>query len=68
MLGVPWFNGMFAMEMTLREKENVLKNAILNTFGVNNLINFEFGLDPINKGASVEFEADTIYGIIEGGI
>lgn len=66
-LGTQWLDsgGMFDPQVPQREKELVLRRVILETPGVLRLNSFLFRVDNVNKGALVEFSANTIYGVIE---
>jgi hypothetical protein len=63
--GVPWFQNIFTHETSYEQKAKVLKDTIRNTPGVNRLISFEFGIDPVAHVATVEFTAETIFGNVE---
>jgi hypothetical protein len=63
--GVPWFDEMFDVATSKAQKEKNIKVAILNTQNVRQITEFNFGVDPVNKGALVEYSANTTYGPIE---
>lgn len=62
--GVPWLDGMFSMATSYEQKAKILKDVIRNTPGVNRILTFTFGVDPVEHLAQVEFSADTIYGTV----
>ena len=66
-LGIRWFdeNGMFDPKTSIQEKEFRIKKAILSAPGLQSLTFFNFSVDPINRGAYIEFTATTIYGMID---
>ena len=66
-LGIRWFgeNGMFDPKTSVQEKEFRIKKVILSAPGLQSIIFFNFSVDPINRGAYIEFTATTIYGKIE---
>ena len=67
-MGIPWLDEMFATEISYERKRQWLVETIQKTIGVNRLIEFKFDIDPVNRGALVEFQAETIYGIANGSI
>lgn len=67
-LGVPWGNGMFDIRVSRVKKEAYLKDTIIQTVGVRALNAFEFNIDRAENGAFVAYEAETVYGSIEGEI
>ena len=42
-----------------------IKTEILKAPGLRSLVFFNFSIDPINRGAYIEFTANTIYGQLE---
>jgi len=67
-LGIPWLDEMFATEISYSRKRQWLVDTIQKTIGVNRLKEFKFDVDPVNRGALVEFEAETIYGVVNGSV
>lgn len=68
LMGVPWFDEMFRIVYSLRQKQDVLKNTILETEGVRRITKFDFGVDLINQGSLVEFAVETDFGPVTGEI
>jgi len=68
LIGVPWYDAMFDMTTSYEQKAKILKDTIRKTPGVNQILRFEFGLNPDDHLATVEFTADTVYGEITAGI
>ncbi len=66
--GLPWFNGLFASDVSLEQKEQFFRSTILDTVGVLRLTKFVFGVDPDAKVATIQFSADTIDGEIKVGL
>jgi hypothetical protein len=64
-LGVPWFDDMFNTTTSKLEKDKIIKDTILGTLGVREITEFNFGIDPVNRGALVQFSADTTFGTIQ---
>ena len=66
--GIDWIDDMLGMGLIYEQKIAVLKQIILETVGVRQINSFAFGVDPINKGALVEYAAETVFGNITGTI
>jgi len=64
-LGVDLYGNLFNPATSIEQKEAELKNTILNTPGVESLLDFTFGVDPVERKAIVTYRADTIYEPIE---
>lgn len=62
--GIPWMDNMFTMATSYEQKAKIIKDTILNTPGVNQLLSFTFALDPVLHEAQIEFSADTEFGIV----
>lgn len=62
--GLPWFDNLLTTTTSYEQKVQLIKKAIRETPGVNRILTFSFGIDRENHKAEVEFEADTIYGIV----
>jgi len=60
--GVPWFESLFTMATSYEQKQKILRDTINGTQGINRILTFGFGLDPVNNLAEINFEADTAYG------
>lgn len=67
-VGVPWLSDMFATEVSYERKRQWLIETLQKTIGVKRINEFKFTLDPINRGALVEFRAVTVYGPVEGSL
>lgn len=63
-LGIPWFESMFTTVTSYEQKAKILKDTIRNTQGVNQILTFEFGVDPVAHRAEIEFDADTTFGVV----
>ncbi len=63
-MGIPWLDNMFTMATSYEQKAKILKNTLSGTQGINRLLSFVFGVDPVLHEAQVDFSADTIYGIV----
>lgn len=63
-LGLPWFDKIMKINTSLAEKEGYIKNAILGTEGVRQIIDFVLGFDFLAHAMSIEHETDTVYGPI----
>lgn len=63
-LGLPWFEKLFSTSTSYEQKATILKDAIRNTDGVNRLLGFEYGVDPVEHRAEVTFTCETDYGLI----
>ena len=60
--GLPWFDDLLTVSTSYEQKAQTIKRAILGTQGLNRLLTFTFGVDPVAKSAQVEFDADTVFG------
>jgi hypothetical protein len=60
-VGVPWFSGMFSPATSYEQKAGILRSVVAKTPGVTAIINFTFGIDPVDRRAVVEYSARTIY-------
>lgn len=66
--GIPYVEevlGKLGQEKTVQGSMAVIKEAILNTPGVNSLLQFEPVLDSSNRSVTLTFKVDTIYGPVE---
>jgi len=63
-LGMPWFTEMFATNVSELQKKANIQKVITETPGFRRLLRIEFAVDPIEKGAQIDFSADTDYGVI----
>lgn len=60
--GVPYFQTIFQKPINLANTESILKQKILETKGVNSLINFSMDFSKENRTMKIDFLADTDYG------
>lgn len=60
-LGVPWIDVIFSLQYDDTYKGLILRGTILDTDGIRYLKDFEFVVDPNNRGANVSFVAETDY-------
>lgn len=60
--GVAYLGGIYSRSVSQELKDQILKDAIVNTPGVKSLIDYAFGMDYAAHTALVTFEASTIYG------
>jgi hypothetical protein len=60
-IGLPWEEELFKSDVSERRKKQIVLRNVLKTPGVKRLFEFQFGVDPINKGALVEFRGETNY-------
>ena len=60
-VGVPWFSGMFSTATSYEQKAAILRSTIAKTPGVLEVVAFEFGVDPVEKLAIVNYSARTIF-------
>jgi len=62
--GVDWFGAMFGVATSYEQKAKILKDTIKRTDGVNRLLGFEFGVDPVEHRAEVTFLCETNFGLV----
>ena len=60
--GVPYYQVVFVKPAKLSEIEAAIRNTIIETDGVKELLAFELNFDRQTRSASVSFSANTIYG------
>lgn len=60
-IGIPWISEMFTPETTYEQKAAILKQVIQRTPEVRRIIEFNYGVDPTNRIAEVEYRAETDY-------
>ena len=63
-LGIPWLDNMFTVATSYEQKTKIIKDTIMGTPGVNQILTFNFGIDPVLHEALIEFTADTDFGIV----
>ena len=64
--GVPYYQQIFVKPANLANVESIFKTKILNTPGVERLLNFAMTFDGgSSRQLSVSFSAETIYGVID---
>lgn len=61
-LGTPWYDVLFSTEVSYEVKRATLIDVITSTPGFKNMIEFKFSIDLQNKGALVEYKANTVFG------
>ena len=59
--GVPWFDAMYSVQTTYEQKSAILRQTIIRTPEVSRLVRFVYGVDPVQRLAVVEYQAETIY-------
>lgn len=64
--GVPYFEEIFVKPVNLANVESILKQTILQTDGVERLLTFSLDYENTTRKLTVEFSAETIYGLLEG--
>lgn len=64
-VGVPWFQQVFQKNTTFIVVQQVLKDAILSTPGVIQLLKFNFDYAGATREATLDFQALTEEGIID---
>ena len=60
-IGIDWEGVMYKVHIPNRIKKQIIAREVLLTPGVSKLTEFQFGIDPIEKAALVEFRGKTIY-------
>lgn len=62
--GVPWFEQIFVKNPNLEHVRAIFRKVIVDTPGVGDVRTVEVTYDPLTRGLSLEFEADSDYGEI----
>ncbi len=62
--GLDWLDRVFTVHTSQEKRDKVIKDVILGTPGVKELISFVFDMDIPNHSAVITFEVTTIYGSI----
>ncbi len=57
--GVPWIDEMFSTSVSYERKRRWLIDTLTQTRGVKKIVEFKFDVDPINRGAFIEYEVET---------
>lgn len=60
--GVPWFQSIFTQPADAIEIESILKQTILSTDGVNEMLEFDMTFENTTRIFTVNFRCNTIYG------
>jgi hypothetical protein len=60
--GVPWYQRVFIKPAKTTEVESAIRETIIQTEGVKELLQFDLVFDSQTRKASVSFSANTIYG------
>lgn len=63
--GVPYFEEILIKNPNQARVESILKEQILETENVNEMLEFNLNYDNINRVLSVRFSVDTTFGIID---
>lgn len=58
-IGVPWMEAMFTPATTYEQKAAILRQVIERTPGVRRVIEFVYGVDPVDRLATVTYRAET---------
>jgi hypothetical protein len=62
--GTPWRQQILVKPVNLSLVESIIKNRILTTYGVNNLLRFFMNFTAATRTLDIIFTIDTIYGTI----
>ena len=60
--GVPWFQSIFVKPADLLAIEVIIKDTILQTNNVDELLSFDMNYDASNRSFEITFEASTDFG------
>lgn len=60
--GVPWYQRVLRKPERLADTEQIIRETILQTIGVDKLVNFDLVFDKETRKVAVRFTATTIYG------
>ena len=60
--GVPWFQEILVKPAKLNEIEVIIKNEILTTSGVNELLEFDMSFNNTDRSFRIEFKCNTDFG------
>lgn len=63
-MGVDYLDQIFSVSTSLDVKRAIIKQAIMATPGVKDIVAFDFGLDHAAGGAQIDFVGTTDYGEI----
>lgn len=66
--GVSWRQNIFVKNPNMTIVNSVIKEAILGTTGINGIVSFELLIDKTNRTLTVNFKAQTNYGIATLGV
>jgi len=64
-VGVPWFEDILKKQVSFVVVQEILKDVILSTEGVTELLTFDFDYDLPTRAATLEFKALTDLGIVD---
>ena len=64
--GVPYFQQILKKPFDMAKVETILKSEILNTPDIERLTRFESSFDGDTRKLTINFDAETTFGIIEG--
>lgn len=65
-LGVPYFQVIFQKPVDLAEVESILKQTIIQTDGVDQLLTFLTTFDPVTRKMTIATSFNTVFDTIEG--
>jgi hypothetical protein len=60
--GVNWIDDIFDVSTSYEQKNSIIKAAILGAEHVESIIEYEFSMDYVNKGAQIDFTATSEFG------
>jgi len=64
--GVPYFQQILKKPFDIAKVETLLKSEILNTPNIKNLTRFESSFNGDTRKLTINFDAETTFGLIEG--
>ena len=67
-LGVPYIDGIYSTSKSQEFKDQVIKDAILGTQHVKEILDYSFGVDRASHGAQITFVATSAFGDIRSEI
>ena len=67
-MGVAWVEEMFNSNVSYAVKRQRILTTLINTVGLDKVLEFKFDIDLINRGARIEFKATTIFNTTITGV
>jgi hypothetical protein len=64
-IGVPYFRDILVKKPVFAVVQQILKDTVLDTHGVTELLSFDFNYDQFTREASLEFKCNSIDGPID---